>query len=85
MSEGIWVCREGFEVCVSEEGGESEKMSESVWVGGVVGGVGGGEGGIGGVVEVGEKMVGEKFSCTRLWACLPCLPPQTRRTYLHTR
>ena len=41
MSDGIWVCMEGFVVRVGEEGGESEKMSESECVGGVVdGGIG---------------------------------------------
>lgn len=57
MSEGIWVWREGFEVCVGKVGGESEKTSERVWVGGVVGGVVGGEG-IGRTVDLGLRSTG---------------------------
>lgn len=47
---------------VGEEGGESEKMSESVWVGGVIGGVGGEERGIGGV----EKIWGVRWHVVKL-------------------
>lgn len=74
MSEGIWVCREGFELFRGDEGGESEKMSERVWAGGVMGGVGGGEGAMGRrrfLVEVGVVVEQNGWRGTDLWGTPP--------------